>query len=84
MAKTFLVTQTRSLIGCTDSQRRTMEALGLRGRHKSVVKTDTPANRGQILKVQHLVTVEVQTGGAAPAATPKKAAPKKTPKEAQV
>ncbi len=62
MAKTFLVTQTRSLIGCTDSQRRTMEALGLRGRHKSVTKTDTPANRGQILKVQHLVQVAVQNG----------------------
>lgn len=60
MAKTFKVTQKRSLIGCTASQRATMVALGLRGRHKSVVKTDTPANRGQIMKVQHLVEVEVQ------------------------
>lgn len=62
MAKTFLVTQVRGLIGCTESQRKTMAALGLRGRHKSVVKTDTPANRGQILKVQHLVEVVVQNG----------------------
>lgn len=60
MAKQFLVTQKRSLIGCTASQRRTMEALGLRGRHRSVVKADNPANRGQILKVQHLVEVQVQ------------------------
>jgi large subunit ribosomal protein L30 len=60
MAKTFLVTQKRSLIGCTKSQRATMEALGLRGRHKSVVVADNAANRGQIMKVQHLVDVKVQ------------------------
>lgn len=58
--KKFVVTQKRSLIGCTESQRATMKALGLRGRHKSVVVADNPANRGQILKVQHLVEVKVQ------------------------
>lgn len=74
MAKTFLITQVRSLIGCTDSQRKTMAALGLRGRHKSVTMTDNPANRGQILKVQHLVEVLVQKdgqGSSAKAATTK-------------
>ena len=60
MAKTFLVTQKRSLIGCNQSQRATMVALGLRGRHKSVVIQDNAANRGQIMKVQHLVEVKVQ------------------------
>ncbi|MBX3017417.1 MAG: 50S ribosomal protein L30 [Bdellovibrionaceae bacterium] len=60
MAKTFKVTQVRSTIGCTQSQRLTMKALGLRGIRKSVVMADNPANRGQILKVQHLVDVEVQ------------------------
>lgn len=60
MAKTFLVTQKRSLIACTKSQRATMEAMGLRGRHKSVTMADNPANRGQIMKVQHLVEVKVQ------------------------
>lgn len=60
MAKSFKVTQKRSLIGCTKSQRATMEALGLRGRHKSIVVADNAANRGQIMKVQHLVEVEVQ------------------------
>lgn len=60
MAKQFVVTQKRSLIGCTQSQRATMEALGLRGRHKSVVLADNPANRGQIIKIQHLVDVKVQ------------------------
>ena len=60
MAKTFVVTQKRSLIGCTSSQRLTMQALGLRGRHKSITMADNPANRGQIMKVQHLVEVKVQ------------------------
>ena len=60
MAKTFLITQKRSLIGCTKSQRATMQALGLRGRHKSVTIADNAANRGQIYKVQHLVEVKVQ------------------------
>jgi len=60
MAKTFVITQKRSLIGCTKSQRATMEALGLRGRHKSVTISDNPANRGQVMKVQHLVDVKVQ------------------------
>jgi large subunit ribosomal protein L30 len=60
MAKSFVVTQMRSLIGCSDTQRRTMAALGLRGRHKSVKLSDNPANRGQITKVQHLVEVKVE------------------------
>jgi large subunit ribosomal protein L30 len=60
MAKTFLVTQMKSSIGCTKSQRATLTALGLRGRHKSVTVADNAANRGQIIKVQHLVEVKVQ------------------------
>ncbi len=42
----------------TDTQIRTLEALGLRKRHQSVLVNDTVANRGQILKVQHLLKVE--------------------------
>ena len=60
MAKKFLVTQKRGLSRSTKSQRATLEALGLKGRHHSVTVADNPANRGQILKVQHLVEVEVQ------------------------
>jgi large subunit ribosomal protein L30 len=59
MAKTFKVTLKRSLIGCTDSQRETIRCLGLTKRHHSAVVTDTAANRGQILKVQHLIDVEI-------------------------
>ena len=60
MAKTFVVTLKRSLIGCTDTQRATVAALGLRKRHQSVKLADNAANRGQIFKVQHLVDVQVE------------------------
>lgn len=60
MAKKFEVTQIKSVSGCTQSQRKTLAAIGLRGRLKSVEMADNPANRGQILKVQHLVTVKVK------------------------
>jgi large subunit ribosomal protein L30 len=61
MAKEFVVTQMRGLCRCSKTQRATVAALGLRGRHKSVVMQDNPANRGQIMKIQHLVTVEVRS-----------------------
>ncbi|MCE3009317.1 MAG: 50S ribosomal protein L30 [Pseudobdellovibrionaceae bacterium] len=60
MAKTFVVTLVKSPIGCTQSQRRTIEALGLKKRHHSVTLADNPANRGQVMKIQHLVDVQVQ------------------------
>ena len=60
MAKSFVVTLKRSLIGCTETQRATVAALGLRKRHQSVKLADNPANRGQIFKVQHLVNVQVE------------------------
>lgn len=59
MAKSFKVTLKRSLIGCTQRQRDTVRCLGLSRRHQTASVNDTPANRGQILKVQHLVEVEV-------------------------
>lgn len=60
MAKKFQVTQIRSTIGCTVTQKETMRCLGLRGIRHTVAVNDTPANRGQIFKVQHLVTVGVE------------------------
>ncbi len=60
MAKVFKVTLKRSLIGCTQSQRDTVRCLGLRKPHSTAEVNDTPAARGQILKVQHLVEVEVK------------------------
>ncbi|HPI39900.1 MAG TPA: 50S ribosomal protein L30 [Pseudobdellovibrionaceae bacterium] len=60
MAKKFMVTLKRSLIGCTTSQKDTVRCLGLRKRHQTVEVDDNPANRGQIYKVQHLVDVAVK------------------------
>ena len=60
MAKKFKVTLKRSLIGCTADQRDTVRCLGLRHRHQTVTVTDNPAMRGQIMKVQHLVDVQVE------------------------
>jgi large subunit ribosomal protein L30 len=60
MTKKFRVTLMKGLSGCSESQRRTVAALGLRKRHHSVVVSDNQANRGQILKIQHMVEVEVQ------------------------
>jgi large subunit ribosomal protein L30 len=59
MAKSFKVTLKRSLIACSASQRETVRCLGLKKRHQSVEVSDNLANRGQILKVQHLIDVEV-------------------------
>ncbi|MES2768898.1 MAG: 50S ribosomal protein L30 [Bdellovibrionota bacterium] len=60
MAKTFKVTLLRSTIGCTVTQKETVRCLGLRRIRHTVSVNDTPANRGQIYKVQHLVDVQVE------------------------
>jgi large subunit ribosomal protein L30 len=57
MAK-LKITQTRSLIGRTSRQKRTIEALGLRKINHSVVKEDGPALQGMIDQVRHLINVE--------------------------
>jgi large subunit ribosomal protein L30 len=54
------VTQIGSPIGRADSQRATLVGLGLNKRHRSRELEDTPAVRGMIAKVQHLVRVESQ------------------------
>ena len=52
------VTQTRSEIGGTKSQRSTLRGLGLKRIGDTVVKEDRPEIRGMIRAVTHLVTVE--------------------------
>jgi large subunit ribosomal protein L30 len=47
----------RSFIGCTRDMRQTVRGLGLRKLHQVVEREDTPAVRGMLLKVRHLVTV---------------------------
>lgn len=52
------VTQTRSEIGGTKSQRNSLRSLGLKRIGHTVVKEDRPEIRGMINTVSHLVTVE--------------------------
>ena len=52
------VTQIRSEIARPEKQRKILAGLGLRGPNRSVVVDNTPAFRGMIKKVIHLVTVE--------------------------
>ena len=60
MAK-LKITLTRSLIGRPEDQGATVRALGLKKTNSSVVQEDTPAIKGMINKVIHLVkVVEVQ------------------------
>ena len=47
----------RSRIGCTPAQRKTLDALGLKRREMVKTFKDTPAVRGMINKVVHLVAV---------------------------
>lgn len=60
MAKKIVVTLKRSLIGCTQGQKDTVRCLGLKKIRSSAEVKDTPAARGQIMKVQHLINVEVE------------------------
>ena len=58
MAKKLEITLTRSVIGRPQDQKNTVEALGLRKLHQTVVREDNPAVRGMVNKVAHLVTVK--------------------------
>lgn len=57
MAK-LQITLKRSLIGRPETQRTTVNTLGLKKLHQSVVHQDNPAIRGMIQKVTHLVEVK--------------------------
>jgi large subunit ribosomal protein L30 len=56
MAK-IKVKQTKSRIGSSKDQTRTLDALGLRKMNRVVEHDDTATIRGMINKVQHLVTI---------------------------
>jgi len=56
--KTVRVTQVASPIGRPSDQRATLRGLGLDKMNRSRVLEDTPAVRGMIEKVKHLVRIE--------------------------
>ncbi len=57
-ARTLRVTLIRSPIGYDWRQKRTVRALGLRRMNQTVEHDDTPAVRGMLARVRHLVNVE--------------------------
>lgn len=58
MSKNLEITLTRSVIGAKKDQKLTVQTLGLKKIRQSVLREDTPAVRGMINKVSHLVTVK--------------------------
>ena len=58
MAEMDKITQIKSPIARPDKQERTLIALGLNKLHRSRVLADTPANRGRIDSVKHLLVIE--------------------------
>ena len=57
-AKTIHVTLVRSPIGYTKDQKATVRALGLHRMHETVEHKDTPALRGMLTKIIHLLKIE--------------------------
>ena len=58
MSAKIKIVLSRSLIGRPDDQKSTVRVLGLTKIQQSVLQEDTPAIRGMIRKVEHLVSVE--------------------------
>ena len=58
------LTQLKGLSHRPEAQRLILKGLGLRRIGHTVEVRDTPAIRGMVVKVQHLVTVEVLKGQA--------------------
>lgn len=54
---TIKIQQVKSRIGAPKDQKSTLDSLGLRKMNRIVEKEDTPAIRGMIRKVHHLVKV---------------------------
>jgi large subunit ribosomal protein L30 len=55
---TLRITLVRSPIGYTKDQKATVRALGLRHMHDTVEHKDTPAIRGMVVKIIHLLKIE--------------------------
>ena len=54
---TFKIKWVVSFIGCTRDMRQTIRGLGFRRMQQVVERPDTPAIRGMVHKVRHLVEV---------------------------
>lgn len=54
---TIKIQQTKSRIGASIDQKRTLDALGLKKLYQVVEKEDSPVVQGMVRKVHHLVKV---------------------------
>jgi large subunit ribosomal protein L30 len=57
-AKSIRVTLVKSPIGFPKDQKATVRALGLHRLHQTVEHKDTPALRGMLTKIVHLLKIE--------------------------
>ena len=56
--KKLRITLVRSVIGYSKTHKATAQALGLRRLNQTVEQLDTPALRGMLAKINHLVRIE--------------------------
>ena len=57
--KLLRITLSKSPIGYSKRQKRTVRALGLRRMNQTVEQKDTSVIRGMVARVSHLVAVEI-------------------------
>jgi len=55
---TLRITLVKSPIGFPEPQKRTVRALGFRRMHQTIEQANTPAVRGMLAKIIHLVKIE--------------------------
>jgi large subunit ribosomal protein L30 len=58
MSAKLKITMVKSMIGRPEKHRRVLRGIGLRKMNRTVQREDTPAIRGMIDVVSHLVSVE--------------------------
>lgn len=63
MPRQLEITYSRSAIGRSERQKRTLGALGLSRLHQTVLRPDNESVRGMVASIQHLLTWrEVEEG----------------------
>jgi large subunit ribosomal protein L30 len=58
MSGTLRITLVKSMIGRPEKHRKVLRGMGLNKMNRTVELEDTPAVRGMVQKVSHLVTAE--------------------------
>ncbi len=64
MSEILKITLVKSMIGRPEKHRKVLRGLGLKKVNRSVLRNNTPAIRGMVNAVSHLVTAEEVTNEA--------------------